>query len=117
MLDVSTSGYYDWLDRPESLRVRDNRELTNKIQRLHQASREIYGSPKIHRDLIAEGESCSENRVARLMNKAGIESKMARKFVLTTNSKNTLQPAPDLLQRQFTVKGSNVALIHTSIGN
>jgi len=45
------------------------------------------------------------------MNKAGIQSKMARKFVLTTNSRNTLQPAPDLLQRQFTVKGSNVAWV------
>ena len=111
MLDVSTSGYYDWLDRPESHRVRDNRELTNKIKRLRQASREIYGSPKIHKDLIAEGEHCSENRVARLMNKAGIQSKMARKFVLTTNSRNTLEPVPDLLQRQFTVKGSNIAWV------
>lgn len=110
-MDVSTSGYYDWLDRPESHRVRDNRELTHKIKRLHRASREIYGSPKIHKDLIAEGEHCSENRVARLMNKAGIQSKMARKFVLTTDSRNTLQPAPDLLQRQFTVKDSNVAWV------
>jgi len=43
------------------------------------------------------------NRVARLMKAADIKSKMARKFVVTTNSKNTTQPAPDLLKRQFTV--------------
>ena len=43
------------------------------------------------------------NRVARLMKTADIKSKMARKFVITTDSKNTMQPAPDLLKRHFTV--------------
>ena len=43
------------------------------------------------------------NRVARLMKAANIKSKMARKFVVTTDSKNTMQPASDLLKRQFTV--------------
>jgi len=89
--------------RPESNRSRTNRVLTEKIKRYHQQSREIYGSPKIHKDLVVEGESCGVNRVARLMRVADIKSKMARKFVVTTNSKNTTQPAPDLLKRQFTV--------------
>jgi len=44
------------------------------------------------------------NRVARLMKKAEIKSKIARKFVITTNSKNTLQPSPDLVKRQFRVE-------------
>jgi transposase InsO family protein len=78
---------------------------------LHQQSREIYGSPKIHKDLVAEGEQCSENRVARLMKQSDIKSKMARKFVITTDSKNTLKPAPDLLKRQFTVEDNNVAWV------
>ena len=55
VLEVSCSGFYDWLKRPESRRSRENRKLTSKIKQLHQASREIYGSPKIHKDLIAEG--------------------------------------------------------------
>lgn len=103
MLEVSTSGFYDWLNRPESSRSRENRALTEKIKRSHQASREIYGSPKIHADLVAAGETCSVKRVARLMKVADIKSKLARKFVLTTDSKNTMQPAPDLIQRQFKV--------------
>jgi len=103
VLEVSTSGYYDWRDRPESRRSRENRVLTEKIKRSHQASRGIYGSPKIHEDLVSEGETCSVNRVARLMKAADIQSKMARKFVVTTDSKNTMQPAPDLLQRRFSV--------------
>ena len=102
-LDVSPSGYYDWLDRPESKRYRKNKALTEKIKRSHRQSREIYGSPKVHKDLVTEGETCSVNRVARLMKAANIKSKMARKFVITTDSKNTMQPASDLLKRQFTV--------------
>lgn len=101
LLGVSTSGYYDWRDRPESLRSRRNRELTQKIRIAHKRSNQVYGSPKIHRDLIAEGERCSVNRVAKLMKKADIRSKLHRKFVVTTNSKNTISPASDLLQRNF----------------
>lgn len=110
-LEVSTSGFYDWLDRPESNRSRENRQLMEKIKRSHEQSREIYGSPKIHKDLIAENEICSVNRVARLMKEADIKSKVARKFVITTNSKNTMQPAPDLLQRQFVVNRHDKAWV------
>lgn len=111
LLNVSSSGYYDWCDRPESHRSRKNRHLTQKIKRYHQQSTGIYGSPKIHKDLVAEGEKCSVNRVARLMKEADVKSKMARKFVITTNSKNTMQPAPDLLKRQFKVDIQNKAWV------
>lgn len=103
VLEVSASGFYDWLERPESHRCQENRKLTQKIKHYHEQSREVYGSPKIHEDLIEEGEICSVNRVARLMKASDIKSKMARKFVITTDSKNTMQPAPDLLKRHFKV--------------
>jgi len=54
---------------------------TLKIRSFHQANRCIYGSPRIHRDLLAIDEMVGVNRVARLMSRAGIQSKMARKFV------------------------------------
>jgi len=111
MLEVSSSGYHDWLDRPESNRSRDNRKLTEHIKHYHRKSGAIYGSPKIHQDLLEAGETCSVNRVARLMKTADIKSKMARKFVVTTDSKNTLQPAPDLLKRQFTVQQPDAAWV------
>jgi transposase InsO family protein len=111
VLEVSSSGFYDWLDRPESQRARVNRELTAKIRTYHKQSRGIYGSPKIHKDLVAAGETCGVNRVARLMKAADIKSKMTRKFVITTNSKNTLQPAPDLLQRNFTTQRQDHAWV------
>lgn len=111
LLGVSTSGYYDWHDRPESDRARENRKLTKKIQHLHQRSNAIYGSPKIHKDLLAEDEHCGVNRVARLMKQADIQSKMRPKFVVTTNSRNTTAPAPDLLQRNFKVDEQDAAWV------
>lgn len=45
------------------------------------------------------------------MKAADIKSKMSRKFVITTNSKNTLQPAPDLLQRRFAVERKDEAWV------
>ena len=107
VLEVSSSGYYDWLERPESNRSRENQRLKGKIVHFHQASRKIYGSPRIYEDLREDGETCSENRVARLMRVHDIQSKVARKFVITTNSKNTLAPAPDLLKRRFKVSRPN----------
>jgi transposase InsO family protein len=65
----------------------------------------------VHKDLISAGESCSVNRVARLMKEADIKSKMARKFVITTNSKNTMKPVPDLLKRQFSVSQRDKAWV------
>jgi transposase InsO family protein len=111
VLEVSTSGYYDWHDRPESNRVKENRRLLTKISLFHKVSREIYGSPRIYRDLVDAGEAVSINRVARLMQKNSIQSKMARKFVITTDSKNTMQPAPDQLQRKFKVDAPDKAWV------
>ena len=102
-LDISSSGYNDWLDRPESQRSFENKALTLKIRHSHEPSGEVYGSPKVHQYLIAGDETCSENRVARLMTVTDIKSIMARKFVVTTDSENTMQPAPDLLRRNFRV--------------
>lgn len=111
VMEVSSSGYYDWRDRPESARAVENRRLTMKIRCFHQASKRIYGSPRIHQDLLETKEAVGVNRVARLMSEAGIQSKMARKFVITTDSKNTIQPAPDLLRRNFKPARKNQAWV------
>lgn len=111
VLGVSASGYYDWRTRPESRRSKDNRRLVTKIRCFHQSSRGIYGSPRIHRDLLDAGETVGVHRVARLMQREGIQSKVARKFVLTTDSKNTMQPAPDRLQRRFAKNASDDAWV------
>ena len=83
----------------------------SQIRCFHQASRCTYGSPRIHQDLLESGEIVSRQRVARLMRRAGIQSKMARRVVITTDSKNTRSPAPDRLQRCFRVNDKNKAWV------
>ena len=105
-LNVSRSGYYDWRARPESERSRRHRALTEKIRAFHQASRETYGSPRIHTDLMESGERVGENTVALLMQRAGIVPKTVRKFRVTTDSRKTVA-APNRLEQQFTAKRPN----------
>ena len=90
VLEVSTSGYYDWLCRPESARSGENRRLTVKIRQCHLASGRRYGSPRIYQDLHDAGECCSEKRVARLMRQHDIQAKMARRFMVTTDRKSVV---------------------------
>ena len=122
VLQVSQSGYYAWRSRTESLRMQQNRQLTEKIQSLFAASRQTYGSPRIHADLKALGVSCGVHRVARLMRKAAIRPVPARRFVATTDSDHTLPVAQNCLNRKFSAEkadlrwASDITYLWTSEG-
>ena len=102
VLGVSTSGYYAWRDRPESMRTAANRSLSEDIRRVHADSRQRYGSPRVHAALRAEGRRVGRNRVARLMQRHGIRARQKRRFCRTTDSHHGSPLAPNLLARQFT---------------
>ncbi len=89
VLGVSTSGYYDWIDRPISQRDKENRRLTLKLHCFYQQSKQIYGSPNLHKDLLEDGENVGIKRVVRLMKEAGIKAKTSKKFVIAKNSKHS----------------------------
>ncbi len=98
---VSTSGYYAWRKRQPSAREQANRELAEQIHTSHKRSRKSYGSPRIHRDLRSQGETCSVNRVARIMRQQGIAAYRKPRYIVTTESGGTTLAAPNLLQRRF----------------
>lgn len=101
VLGVSRSGYYDWVNRPVSARAIRHCDLTNKIRWVHKRHRQIYGSPRIHEELQDQGEVVGKNTVALLMKRGGIQSRVHRRFVVTTNSRHNQQVAPNRLQRDF----------------
>lgn len=72
-LNVSPSGYYDWRGRSPSVRAVANQRLLEKIRVIHAESDGVMGAPRMYDELTYAGESCSENRVARLMRKNGIQ--------------------------------------------
>ena len=104
VLDVSSSGYYDWLKRPPSQRQQANATLLAAIRREHEASRQTYGSPRIHAALKQQGWPIGRNRVARLMQSHGIVGKTPRrKRPVTTQRAPGASVAPNLLAQDFTV--------------
>src|SRR5690606_34186141 len=92
VLHVSRSGFYAWRRRDESLTVRRRAELTEQIRHVHQASRQTYGSPRVHAELAAQGRRCNRKTVAKCMREAGIQARSHRKFRVTTTDSNHAHP-------------------------
>ena len=107
LLSVSRSGYYSWLNRPESNRTLKNRDILKLIKLVYEDSRSVYGSPRITSELHSRGFCCSENRVARLMRLNSIRAKSKRKFKVTTNSNHGLPVAKNHVKQNFTAQKPN----------
>jgi putative transposase len=105
-LQVSRSGYYAACGRAPSTRQQRQATLTAEIRKIHTASRETYGAPRIHAELAAQNLSCCRNTVARLMRRAAIMPKAIRRFRVTTDSRRT-QASPNLIGRVFTSDAPN----------
>ena len=103
VLNVSKSGYYEWLGRPASPREGRNTELTKMIREIHAESRGTYGWPRVHAELtLGLGERVNRKRVARLMRQAGLQGVYRRRQRRGPTNQATEQ---DLVNRQFTVTG------------
>jgi putative transposase len=102
VLRVSRSGFYAWCKREPCEQDHRREALARRIVEAHQQSRCIYGSPRIHRALLAQGESVCVNTVARAMKSLQIKAKTAKAFVpCTTDSDHHAPVAPNTLGRDF----------------
>ena len=102
MLKVHHSGFYAWLKQPLSALAQENQRLTTLIHEAYMQSGGVYGSPRITHELKRQGETCSENRVARLMSKAKLKANVGYKRRYFRSS----APSPmahNHLQQQFVV--------------
>lgn len=107
ILKASRSGYYKFLKSAPSKRDKENEELLIKIKAIHKESRHTYGSPRIHAELVAQGEACSRKRVSRLMRKEGLQAKMKRRFKVSTKVDIKAKASPNLLKKDFTAEQPN----------
>jgi transposase InsO family protein len=104
VMEVTPSGFYAWRNAPPSKRQEQNTLLLAQIEDIHQASRQSYGSPRIHQELREQGVCCGRHRVAHLMRVHQIRARQKRRYQVTTQSQHELAVSENLLERQFTAQ-------------
>lgn len=98
---VSSSGFYDWLQRDFSQNRLANDNLDCNIINIYEQHKKRYGSPRIHKELVESGKVLSRQRVARRMQRLGLRAVQSRKFKVTTDSNHNKPVAENLLQQDF----------------
>ncbi len=107
VLGLARSGYYAWKRQTPSARAQRDQFLTEQIRTSFAASRQTYGSPRVHADLRAQNVRCGRKRVARLMRQAKLVARHRRRTPRTTHSQHSLGVVPNTLDRQFRVERPN----------
>lgn len=119
---ISSSSYYKWVKNPVGFWQQQDTELLERLKAVHTMSKGRYGSPRITKELNADGIKVSRPRIARLMCRNGIKSIMKRKYRVTTNSNHLYPVNPNLLLRDFSTTGtgekwvSDITYIRTGEG-
>ncbi len=101
VLKVSRAGFYSWFGRPPSPRAVEDARLTVLVREAHELGRRNYGSPRIHKDLVAHEVFVSRKRVIRLMQAEKIVGRQRRRYRSTTMSEHNQPVAPSLLAQDF----------------
>ncbi len=101
ILQVSRSGYYQWVNRKPSKRAQEEGRLEVEIKAAHKRTRETYGPERLQHELKDQGGEVGICRIRRIRKKLGIRCKQKRKFKATTDSKHALPVAENLLNQQF----------------
>lgn len=105
ILEVSRSGYYSWRKQAgKSERKRRCEKIIEKIKRVFNENRKVYGSRKIKNALKNEGEKVSRKRVQQIMRAENLIPITVRKYKATTNSKHNFPVAENLLKNKKVTK-------------
>lgn len=105
---VCRGGFYSWRDRKPSTRLLRRARVSDSIRRIHAESDATYGSPRVHEELVKEGEAINRKTVEKYMKLAGISAEVPRRFVpCTTDSDHEHRIADNLLSRDFAADAPN----------
>jgi putative transposase len=107
LLGVSRSGFHAWQRRPPSDRALADAWLTERIAAIHRDSRGTYGARRVHAALRQQGIRVGRKRVERLMRALRVTGAVPRKRARTTIRLPGVQPAADLVGRDFTPSAPN----------
>lgn len=102
-LGVSTSGYYEWRNRPESATAQRRERLKEIITGIFDDSDQTYGHRRVHAALARQGKRCSVELVRGLMRQLRLIPCQPRPWRHNlTEADPAAAPIPDLVNRDFT---------------
>ena len=105
LLQVSRSGYYEWLSRPPRAQAEAEQHVEAKVQHYFAQGRGTYGTRRIKSLLAQEGVQVSRRRIGHILSQAGLRCKTRRKFKAPSAAGQAQAVAPNQLNREFTVDG------------
>ncbi|MGE3541534.1 MAG: IS3 family transposase [Candidatus Tectimicrobiota bacterium] len=103
ILEVSCSGYYEWLGRPPSVQPDTDRQVEAKVKQYCAQGRGTYGTRRIKYLLVQEALRVSRRRIGRVLHQAGLRCQTWRKFKAPTAAGQAQTVAPNQLHRECTV--------------
>jgi putative transposase len=104
LLEVSKSGFYEWMHRPESATQQRRELLADKIGALFEAFDATYGYRRIHAELVRAGERVGSELVRKVMREIGLITAQPRPFRATTESDPHAPDTVDLVKRDFSAQ-------------
>ena len=100
-LDVSRSGYRAWQRREPSEQQKHREAMKMRIKEKYDASKGIYGAPKITQELRQEGEHISERTVGLYMRQMGLRAVWVKHWTVTTKDSDFSHKLRNYLGEHF----------------
>lgn len=122
ILNISRSGFYEYLHRKPSDRAIENEILSQNIKRIFEEHKGRYGSKRISKSLEKERIFVNHKRVGRLMRTMGLYAKGTRYRYRHYHKTTKNKERPNLLNQVFDAENKNqiwlgdITYIHTKRG-
>jgi putative transposase len=110
-MEVSTSGFYEWLTRPQSATATRRNHLTLLIEKAFADSDGTYGYRRLHAQLARWNEHCTPELVRALMRALGLVACQPRPWRHSLTESGPSGPIPDLVARDFTADAPGTKMI------
>ncbi|MEM0947258.1 MAG: IS3 family transposase [Pseudomonadota bacterium] len=107
-LGVSRGGFYAWQSREPSAHNVADRDLTELILRIHAASKDIYGAPRVQAEPADSSVRVGHRRVERLTKAASLTSVRCPGSTRTTIRYDRVRHSDDLVDRNVYLDRPNM---------
>ena len=122
ILGVSRSGYYSFKKRESSERASRKQKLKKVILDIYLQSKQIYGAPKITRELMKKGIKVAEKTVGNYMREMGIKAHYIKTIPKAATDPTFDEELKNLLNEQYNPEKPNaiwcsdITYVHTEKG-